>query len=442
VVLERRVAELEAALARAGSTADLAERLLKLEQRLPTGPISRTNDAAENIAGPGLDNQALVPRPADAPRRSTAIEAYAEGLRTDLRTRAMAAAARAGSEVERSDRAAALAADAQLLGAPQDGTAQRLRDESAQAAARGSGLKRLAEEIEFYPSADLSLAAQLLAKLEETAAPNPAPALEGIASAVVRAEKPGEPETRAAWLQRACALCGWVLVEPKAGESLEAAAHEAVDSGGSAVVAVICPGLKRADGSVLARARVRVGALVEQASVAVEPRSPVEADSSAEARPLEPAVPADIDVGPSATLAEVTQPMAGILPAASVAEAAKAAPLESIASEAPAMPALILEPTGHTQPLALLPAPRPTVMALLDLSGESPILPDEAAAAAVAAARVPKVVAEDPSANDEALAAAAISPALEAVPYEIDDSDVEEVHALVEPLGDETEQTN
>ena len=45
-------------------------------------------DAAESIAGPGLDNQALVPRPADAPRRSTAIGAYAEGLRTELRTRA------------------------------------------------------------------------------------------------------------------------------------------------------------------------------------------------------------------------------------------------------------------------------------------------------------------------------------------------------------------
>src|SRR3954470_9729209 len=43
-VLERRMAELEKALARAGSTADLAERLAKLEQRLPAGPISRSND--------------------------------------------------------------------------------------------------------------------------------------------------------------------------------------------------------------------------------------------------------------------------------------------------------------------------------------------------------------------------------------------------------------
>src|SRR5207245_2460724 len=177
------------------------------------------------------------------------------GLRMDLRGRAAADAAKARAEMERGDKAAALAADAELLGAPQDGTAQRLRDSAAQAAARQSGLTRLAEEIEFYGSGDLPVAAQLLAKLEDSRSSDPAPILEVIAQAVAKAAKPGDRDGRASWLQRAAALCAWQIVEPQPGESLDSG-FEVLDSGGTSVAALVCPGLKRADGASIVRPRV------------------------------------------------------------------------------------------------------------------------------------------------------------------------------------------
>ncbi|HYY53323.1 MAG TPA: hypothetical protein VE755_10640, partial [Myxococcales bacterium] len=237
--LEKRVADLEAALARVVPSRDLADRIAQLESHLPTAPISRAP------AHPLDENPDRSP----PPRRATAIDAYADGLRTELRARATAAAAKARAEMERGDRAAALAADATLLGAPAEGIAQELRDVAAQAAARQSGLTRLAEEIEFYSGPDLPVASQLLAKLEETIAADPAPALESLAQAVVRAAKAGEGDARASWVQRTAALCGWQLVEPRPGEPLDSGWHDAADAGGTEVVAVVCPGLKRTDGT-------------------------------------------------------------------------------------------------------------------------------------------------------------------------------------------------
>src|SRR5262249_19617795 len=161
--LEKRVSELESAFARLAGGGDLADRLAHSEERLTAmqAQLSRAVAAAD-VAGPGFDKAGAISRAAAATRKSTAVEAYAEGLRHELRATAAAALSRARSDTERADKAAALSAEAELLGAPSDGTTQRLREASAGAAARQEALARLAEEIEFYAPADLPVASQLL----------------------------------------------------------------------------------------------------------------------------------------------------------------------------------------------------------------------------------------------------------------------------------------
>src|SRR5437868_4349581 len=402
--LERRVADLEAAIRRMAQTADLADRIAQLEQHIPTAPIAR---AARPIADAADQDRSPA-------RRATAIEAYADGLRVDLRSRAAAAAAKARVEMERGDKAAALAADAELLGAPQDGTAQRLRDAAAEAAARQSGLTRLAEEIEFYESGDLPVASQLLTKLEDSPSGDPAPALEAIAQAVARAANPGDGDGRASWLRRAAVLCAWQIVEPQPGESLDSG-FEVLDSGGTSVAALVCPGLKRADGASIVRPRVLGVA-----------KAPPEAPAPA----ASPATPeTDLAPKPAVLTASdaVASPTAAIDALVPPAEPAAGLPVSE-------PPAAVLPPMERTTPFALLPAPNTPVLSLLDLSAETPIGPEEAAAAAAAAARVPRVVPDDAQIRDEALAAVGTEP----VYYELDDSDVEEIHQLVYPVPTES----
>ena len=405
--LERRVADLEAAIRRTAQTADLADRVAQLEQRVPTAPIARAARPIADSADQGRDRS---PTPA---RRATVIEAYADGLRMDLRARAAAAAAKARVEMERGDKAAALAADGELLGAPQDGTAQRLRDAAAQAAARQSGLTRLAEEIEFYDSGDLPVASQLLAKLEDSPSGDPAPVLEAIAQAVARSANPGDGDGRASWVRRAATLCAWQIVEPQPGESLDSA-FEVLDSGGTSVAALVCPGLKRADGASIVRPRVL--------GVAKPPEAPVPAASAVTpeadlARKPAIVTSSDAVASPTATIDALVPP----------AEPAAGLPVSE-------PPAAVLPPMERTTPFALLPAPNTPVLSLLDLSAETPIGPEEAAAAAAAAARVPRVVPDDAQIRDEALAAIGT----EQAHYELDDSDVEEIHQLLYPLPTES----
>jgi hypothetical protein len=360
-MLERRLAELEAAMTRLATGGDLVERIAQLEQKLAPAmaQISRTLGNSE-IAGPGQENRSVqtVARSAPAPRRVTAIDSYAEGLRSELRTKAAAAAERARAEVERCDRAAALAADAELLGAPPDGTSQRLRDASAQVAARQTSLERLAEEMEFYSGPDLPVASQLLARLEDTSPRDPGPSLEPAAQAIVRAAKGDDGESRTAWLQRAAALCGWQLITPAPGDAVQPGFHQPVDTGGDTVVALACAGLKRADGSPIVEAQVKV----DPGPARPEPRST--------ARPPPP-------------------------------------PPDALHSEAQEEPAIAkAQPAGSPPPFALLPphSPEPELPSN-GVSEETPIRPEEAAAAAMAAAHVLRIVAGDPAMNDEALAA-------------------------------------
>src|SRR5438132_769593 len=300
-------------------------------------------------------------------------------------------------------------ADGELLGAPQDGTAQRLRDAAAQAAARQSGLTRLAEEIEFYDSGDLPVASQLLAKLEDSPSGDPAPVLEAIAQAVARSANPGDGDGRASWVRRAATLCAWQIVEPQPGESLDSA-FEVLDSGGTSVAALVCPGLKRADGASIVRPRVL--------GVATPPQAPVPAAS-----PVTP----EADLAPKPAIVTssdaVASPTATIDALVPLAEPAAGLPVSE-------PPAPVLPPMERTTPFALLPAPNTPVLSLLDLSAETPIGPEEAAAAAAAAARVPRVVPDDAQIRDEALAAIGT----EQAHYELDDSDVEEIHQLLYPL--------
>src|SRR5207302_884117 len=86
---------------------------------------------ASEVAGPGLEPRAPalpVMRSASAPRRSTAVEAYADGMRGELRMRVASQLESSRRETDLCDRAAALAAEAEtMLGAPADGTSQKLR---------------------------------------------------------------------------------------------------------------------------------------------------------------------------------------------------------------------------------------------------------------------------------------------------------------------------
>ncbi len=214
--LERRVADLEA----------LGDRITQLEQRVAALTAQLTR--ASEVARPGVEKP-----PRGGARRQTAVDAYAEGLRSELRARAAAAAARAQTERERSDKAATLAVEAELLGAPRDGTSERLRQASAEVAARESALRRLTEEIEFYAASDLPVADQLLGRMEKATAPDPGPSLEAVAQAV---RAGADAAAKGEWLRRAAALCGWPAEAAHAAEGDVALAVAGSKAAGDEIV--------------------------------------------------------------------------------------------------------------------------------------------------------------------------------------------------------------
>jgi hypothetical protein len=372
------------------------------------------------------------------------VEAFAEGLRAELKARVSTGLSRAARDTERCDKAAALAAEAErLLGAPRDGTYERLREASSLAAARQTGLGRLNEEIDLYGPADLPVAAQLLARLEDApAVPDPAPSLEPLAQSVVRAAKGGDSKARTRWLQRAAALCVWVLVEPRQGEPLDSNLHQAIDQGGNEVTRLASPGVRRTDGSVLVRARVHVDPAARDL-----PAEPDEAPAVPE--PITP--PASLPPIPADGAAASAPPPHDI-----IVSDEDGGDEEEVAvhEEAPPPP----PPEPPAPPPAAAAAPPAFNAPFGDLTGEGAINADEAAAAAKAASRIPKIVEDDPSRMDEALAAEvalavetetsadpewaqvargpeAFDPELgvDAVPDHVTDEDVEEVHELEEP---------
>src|SRR5207248_465992 len=157
-------------------------------------------------------------------------------------------------------------------------------------------------------------------------------------------------------------------------------------TGGTEIIAVVCPGLKRSDGTAITRARV----LVDPKPKETPPPAPEHAAAAARAA----TAPA-----PVATL-EAMQPPAvnGLVAAALPSEPPPPAlPVEPVASALPAG-------TASVTPLALLPAANGPVLSLLDLSlsGAPEVRPEEAAAAAAAAGRATRVCADDASRRSSA----------------------------------------
>jgi hypothetical protein len=122
--------------------------------------------------------------------------------------------------------------------------------------AREEGLRRMQEEVDLYSGPDLPIAERLLARFREGKPFDAKPALESLAQALAAAPTPEDELT--GWLSRATTLCGWTLVEPKANEPVNAELHDAREPG-EVVRRTLVPGVRRADGAVLLRARVVAG---------------------------------------------------------------------------------------------------------------------------------------------------------------------------------------
>jgi len=428
---DRRLGDLEAAVAKVAVDSELTERVKQLEERLTQLSVQLVHlTAVAELAGPGMEHRPGTPRAAQregTPRRGTAVEAYAEGMRTELLARGKAAVVRGRRESERPDKAAALAAEAAQLGAPRDGTAGRLWEISAQGGARLSALQRLLDETDLYPPADLPIAQQLMTRLEDVpAAPDVTVSLEPVAQAVVRAALGTYGEERTAWLNRAAALCGWQLVTPEPGAAFDAEWQQAVDGGGSKLASVACPGLRRMDGSGIVRARVMTFTPSEpvEEPMAGPLAEPAQASLDLGLPPAPPAAPVSVETGSEAVASDAAVDAAQIS-----LDLRNAAPAP--AEESPL--------SGETVEMA----PRSPSG---DLTGSEQIRLEEAVAAAHAAVLSrPRIVTEDGTTGDLGLAAEVAKtgpdetnePALE----EVTDDDVEEVEELSEHPEDEPEAT-
>jgi hypothetical protein len=280
---------------RAAAPSTLADRLAALERRMDQieGRVAPAGDGGDRVSTLEkrlltLEARPQAPGVGEPPRgvlkgRGTAIEAFADGLRAELRERVAAQRSQAEQAAARCDRAAALAVEAErILGAPQEGISQNLRATSAQAAAREQALQRVHGEVDLYAASDLPLAERLVARLlEGPPAPDPTGSLERQVQSLVRAAR-GESTELRAWLVRAATLCGWELIDPAPGEPLSAQLHVAVDSGGDRVARVAAPGVRRRDRSILCRARIEVSPEARAAEVPAAPSDAEEVELLAE----------------------------------------------------------------------------------------------------------------------------------------------------------------
>jgi hypothetical protein len=363
--LERRLDQIEAKLARGVGAGDSTDRLSAVEKRLAT--------LEERPAGAAVGE----PRRGVLKGRGTAIEPFAEGLRTELRNRVAAHRKQAEEAAARCDKAAALAVEAErVLRAPSEGLSQHLQTISSQAAARVQALERVHAEVELYAASDLPLAERLVARLVEgPLPPDPTSSLERQAQTLIRAARSENAELRA-WLSRAAALCGWELIDPPPGEPLSGQLHVAVDSGGDHVARVAAPGVRRKDRSILCRARVQVAtdraadAHASSGAEEVELLAEEFSDESMAPRPSD-------DTPPPIDERTPTQPLPNAPPAA-------VEPTQRLAMPNP--PPATAEPA----PVATAPQPPPAAAAPIAPPG-----PTAAAAAPVAAPPAPPVATAD-----------------------------------------------
>jgi hypothetical protein len=371
--LERRLSRIEAALAKllgnekTAARADIEARLARLEEQLG---VQGLDAAARQPAAEAAERTlSAEPRGRTAPRRATAIDSFAEGLRAELRGRATQLLGTSDRAVLACDQAARLAADAeQHLGAPAGGEEDReLRRLAAEAATRQTSLQLFLAEVDLYAAAELAIADRLLERLGANPpapgqlSPDPAGPLSALGESLLR--KGPFAELLGAWVQSAAPLCGWTLIEARRGDEVRPDLHEVESDGGrrgAPIGRVLVPGVRRRDGSILARARVAL----EDAGVAPEvtglraelpvPAAFVVSDSEVEEmhdlpgsadKPLAPAPAAAAGVG-EASPASGAAPSVSTNPIVATIKAALAAEAESegsartgAASESPATPA-------------------------------------------------------------------------------------------------------
>jgi hypothetical protein len=250
--IEQRFAEMEARLAR---LLPLADAIGRLEER-----ISRAeNRIAELEARPVGPSTSPLEGPRGLLRRTTAVDAYADGLRKELHASISTELEKAATATSRLDRAAGLAIDAEkTLGEAAIPHSDELRGASAEATAREEGLRRLQEEVDLYSGGDVPLAERLVSRFRDGQKPlDPSGLLETLAKALASAPAPDEDLSK--WLARAAPLCGWTLIDPGANEPVDGELHEAREAG-EIVQRVLVPGVKRSDGSLLMRARILAAA--------------------------------------------------------------------------------------------------------------------------------------------------------------------------------------
>jgi hypothetical protein len=245
--IDQRLADLEMRLSRLVPTAEIVsrfeERIARAEQRLADlelRPVVAHPDHVEGHRG--------------SLRRATAVDAYADGLRRELHHKISAILDESVRATHSLDYAAGLALDAEkTLGEAAVASSDELRSASAQAMTREEGLRRMQEEVDLYSGADLPIAERLLSRFQEGQQVDPKPALESLAQAL--AASATAEEELSAWLSRAATLCGWTLIEPKADDPVDAAVHD-VREPGPVVARALVPGVKRADGAIIVKARI------------------------------------------------------------------------------------------------------------------------------------------------------------------------------------------
>jgi hypothetical protein len=227
------------------------QRMSEVEEHLaalnrgetPRQPLTRTS---ASLPTPGASRQGM--------RRATAVEAYAEGLRAELKSRCRALLGAAQDRSATLERSFQLALEAERAGLPrleETATLQKLAGESS---ARASAISRISDEADLYPAADLPLASTLLERIAHSETPDPLPLLR----AVVEASWRGRTLTLE-WADKAAQLGGWAVLAPGPGQSVDFGTQELDGNGGhgDSIEQLLVPGFRDGTGALWLPARVR-----------------------------------------------------------------------------------------------------------------------------------------------------------------------------------------
>ncbi len=258
-LLERGLATLEARFM-ASPHAEPSERALRtaseqLERRID----HRLADLEEQLVAAQQRGGERQLRPAHSPstpapvvRRATAVEAFAAGLRAELKLRASTMAQTAKERAELCSNSAQLARDAQQASGhalPALATLERL---ALDANARSTALGRIADEAELYEAAEIPIASQLLDRLTRGDFADPLPLVRAVAE-----EGWLNGSVDVAWFSRAAALSGWTVIAPAPGDPFDSTQHDVEGLAGETIETLLAPGVRDAKGAVLMPARVR-----------------------------------------------------------------------------------------------------------------------------------------------------------------------------------------